>query len=415
MRNNSLHSRLSGLGSQLFGTKKSNQAEETANKQFPSRYAKLAKTLSGHIVQRAAGTFCQVDAVYPNNYAHGSFALRELLASPEIPVSSFTKDATEGTVTLEQLRFIDTETTGLGGSGTVPFLIGVAKIENGSVQMRQFFLPDYNDEAGMLEAFCEELPDDCSLVSYNGLSFDQPALLSRCIVNRIATNLDTLPHYDLLFPMRRLFKRRLKDCKLQNIEKQILGFERVDDIPGFLIPSCYFDWLSEEKTDLLNPIVEHNRLDILSLVFLAGFLRDIFAEEGEPLEEIDDIHSLSRTYAVRKAHDITYRLFQRMESLSADSLSEDVLLYHAANLRRMGKLTEAVELWMQIADIGSKPGALAAIELAKYHERYEGNFETALQFAKQASRSPLLTKTHKTALDNRIARLHLKIRTNSDQ
>ena len=52
-----------------------------------------------------------------------------------------------------------------------------------------------------------------------------------------------LPHLDLLHPVRRLFGKRWNDCRLLSVEEQLLGFRRVDDLPGSEAPAAWFDYM----------------------------------------------------------------------------------------------------------------------------------------------------------------------------
>ena len=49
--------------------------------------------------------------------------------------------------------FLDTETTGLsGGSGTYPFLVGIASWEGGGLEIEQLFMREYSEERALLFA-----------------------------------------------------------------------------------------------------------------------------------------------------------------------------------------------------------------------------------------------------------------------
>ena len=51
----------------------------------------------------------------------------------------------------EDILFLDTETTGLaGGTGTIPFLVGVSWWKNSIFTTRQYFLPEPGHEVAML-------------------------------------------------------------------------------------------------------------------------------------------------------------------------------------------------------------------------------------------------------------------------
>ena len=216
--------------------------------------------MGGELITNHAGAYVLVKKLYPFHYSHGNICLNEI-SLDDLPLAAFTPLTEEGIIHQKQLIFIDTETTGLGGSGVVPFLVGVGSLVENGFELRQYLLPDYSDESAMLEDISELFKSSISLVSYNGAAFDIPLLKDRLVINRTAKDIEHCHHIDLLHSSRRLFKRRLKDCRLINIETEILGFSRTDDTPGYLVPSIYFEWLSSENLDLMLSVLEHNRLE----------------------------------------------------------------------------------------------------------------------------------------------------------
>ena len=254
----------------------------------PTRYNDLASALSGKLILGNSGAYCLVTTYYPATHRHGSIDMPSS-NSECYPLSAFTVHEEPGQVAGPSLLFLDTETTGLGGTGTVPFLVGVGAVREQGFEIRQYIIPDYSDEATMLEAILEELSIEHTLVTYNGSAFDLPLIRDRFIINRVARDIKVSGHLDLLHSTRRLFKRRIKDCSLVNVERELFGFYREDDVPGYLIPSIYFDWLSTEDASPLVAVLKHNRLDILSLHFLAAEINRIFQTEGESLKDGNDL------------------------------------------------------------------------------------------------------------------------------
>src|SRR5262249_23289389 len=119
----------------------------------------------------------------------------------------------------ERLLFVDTETTGLaGGTGTVAFLLGLARIADGMLIVRQYFLCAFRGEPAMLDHALEWLTPDCRLVSFNGKCFDAPLLATRYQLALRRNPLASLPHIDLLHPARAAFRRNWPDCRLQTAE-----------------------------------------------------------------------------------------------------------------------------------------------------------------------------------------------------
>ena len=78
------------------------------------------------------------------------------------------------------LLFLDTETTGLaGGTGTLPFMVCLARIQGEQLQLGQWILTGFSGEAALLETVGSWIKPAAHLVSYNGKSFDVPLLVTR--------------------------------------------------------------------------------------------------------------------------------------------------------------------------------------------------------------------------------------------
>jgi hypothetical protein len=367
------------------------------------RYRRLAQALGGELVHRAEGSYCLVRRVYGWGHCHGDFVLTP--GQARLPLGAFTADDQPGELDVGRLLFVDTETTGLGGTGSVAFLVGCGSLVADGFEVRQYVIPDYSDEASVLEALLEEFTAERSLVSYNGAAFDLPLLTGRMIVNRSAREVVHDRHVDLLHAARRLFKRRLGDCSLVNVERQVLGFERVGDIPGYLIPSVYFDWVSEERTEDLEAVLEHNRLDIFSLFFLLGHIVRIVQTEGRGLTEYEDLHSLSRLFGRRRQVERVVKLYERVDELSSGQLPDDVVFYHAMAFKRSGDMAQAVSLWERLSGKQSREAFRANVELAKYYEHRQADLERAFEYARQAEGLCPDSAAMRRGVSHRLARL----------
>ena len=172
----------------------------------------------------------------------------------------------------ENFKFMDIETKGL--SNVPIILIGVAEIKGKDIIASQYFLRNYAEEPNILEAYLNHLDEDSVHVTFNGKSFDVPFIKNRCRFNRIECKLD-LPHLDLMYFAKNLWKDTLPNCQLQTIEKEIFGIERQDDVPGQYIPGYYDTYLSQNNIGPIVPIIEHNAQDIISL---ASFLNKMYED-----------------------------------------------------------------------------------------------------------------------------------------
>lgn len=167
----------------------------------------------------------------------------------------------------EDVLFLDTETTGLaGGTGTIPFLVGVSWWEPDGFHTRQFFLCGPGKETAMLKSLHLLAASFKAVATYNGASFDLPLLRTRALLNRLEHPWDRLLSWDLLVPARRLWSRRLDNCRQQTVEKDICGLQRdARDIPGSLIPQTWFDFLQQGRWEELHRVLYHNQRDMVGM------------------------------------------------------------------------------------------------------------------------------------------------------
>ncbi len=167
------------------------------------------------------------------------------------------------------VAYIDTETTGLtGGAGTYVFAAAVARPIDCGLRVAQVFLRQPGMEAAFLHALAAELEPAAAAASFNGSSFDLPVLRTRWVMARMPGELTHPPHVDLLTLVRALYRHRLESCTLRTVEERLLGYEREDPLPSALVPDSYFAYLRDGSSVMLEHALEHNRLDVMSLVHL---------------------------------------------------------------------------------------------------------------------------------------------------
>ncbi len=166
--------------------------------------------------------------------------------------------------------WLDTETTGLaGGTGTYAFLIGLAYWDGGQLVVEQLLLRRLSGERRLLTVLAERLAGARHLVTFNGQRFDWPIIEARFVLARQRpASFDA--HTDLIYPARRLWHRVLGTHRLSTLEAEVLGAPRSRDVPGWEIPGIYVRYLRDTDRAALDPILVHNRADLLALVLLHG-------------------------------------------------------------------------------------------------------------------------------------------------
>lgn len=421
-------------------------AEDDEEAAFAARCAaaeassRVLEVLGATLREGARGPCVVVDRGYPASHRHGHHRVERFLTALRTShvVLPWFLDRTgpadgllsePGDTSVEpRLLFFDLETTGLsGGAGTYAFLVGCGFFDGDEFHTRQFFLRGYGEERALLHAVEEELAREfslrpCVLVTYNGRSFDVPLIETRYQFNRLKSPLDDVPHVDMLFPARRLWKRRMLraqpstgpgpfggrkggfeamardeapgSCALTALERDILGLHRQDDVPGWEIPARYFGYARTGDARGLQAVLEHNRLDLLSLAAVAAIILEMAREGAEVARERHDCLALGRLLEYLGRLDDAERCFAAA-ALADGTLDveldrvvrADALHWLALHRRRVRRFEEAAEAWHQLTEIAGIDVELRhqALEaLAIHHEHRAKDLEAARLFALQA-------------------------------
>ncbi len=204
---------------------------------------------------------------YPLDTRHGREPLAAARAVSWARIAELAK-AKALDLGLEDCLFLDTETTGLsGGAGTVVFLTGLGFFEADRFVLEQVFLRSFADEPAALAHVGARLAQRPWLVTFVGKSFDRHRLASRMTLHRVPAPVLTDKHLDLYYLARRAWGKELPDVRLRTVEERRLGVLRDDDLPGSQAPWAFLQWL-RDATGPVDRVLEHNRIDVLSLVSL---------------------------------------------------------------------------------------------------------------------------------------------------
>ena len=350
----------------------------------------IEQLMSGEVVRTAHGEHFETGRLWERHRRHGSVDISDLAELPADLLRPLTAGAVSDSPPA-RWAFLDTETTGLaGGAGTYAFLVGVGAIEAGGFRLRQFFMRDYGEEASLLRRLAEYLEGFDVLVTYNGKSYDQPLLETRFRMARAQTGrlrpFERMEHLDLLFGARRLWKLRLESCRLVELERRILGVEREGDLPGEMIPYCYFDFLRTQEAFKVVPIFHHNAIDILSLACLTAIVPFAFrSPEEAPLRHGADLIGLARWLEQAGRREEALRLYRRAVELGLpDHLLFRTLWDIASTEKRLGRHDAAVAAAVELTASRNPYRVRALEELARHYERRERNYAMALEMTRAA-------------------------------
>jgi uncharacterized protein YprB with RNaseH-like and TPR domain len=341
--------------------------------------------VEGEVISGDIGEYFLSSKTYPSDTRHGKVPIHSVRETDPAIFRLVVRDDTFPAVDFSRTLFIDTETTGLaGGTGTVPFLIGIGYFIEGGFQIDQYFMRDYHEETAVLNAVKDQFENCQVLVSYNGKCYDLNLLASRFTLSRMKNPAADIPHLDLLFPVRRLWRRRIGDCSLTNVERMILGFERENDIPGFLIPSIYFEYLRTRNGRSLATVFQHNRWDIIALAALAGLTGQIHQTPLEKLSHPADLYSLGRTFeSMSRAESAIVCLKEAIRRSGDSEENEEMVSTLGMLYKRLEYWDEALKIWQSMVD-HSVGGISPYEEIAKYLEHRRRDYPQAIEIVNRA-------------------------------
>ncbi len=316
---------------------------------------------------------------------------------------------------IRRCLFLDTETTGLsGGAGTVAFLVGVGWVEGDALVIEQLMLREYADEPELIDRLSQRMAGFDSVCTYNGRNFDMPLLEARFTMNRMRDRWKTLENLDLLYPSRRAWKLRLGSCRLCNIETEVLGMAREDDLPGSEVPARFFQFMKTGEEALLDDIVRHNRQDIVTLAKLLVRLCAVNDRPDLITDQRDQFSmgkSLERQGELKPAREM-YRASARprpagtLAALSGERIAGSANWRLYALCRKSGDWAGAENVLIQMLRRRQMPGTVC-VELAKLCEHRRKDYSRALEYARQSALYP----DGETAeqLEKRLNRIQRKI------
>lgn len=346
----------------------------------PSEPTPLAE---GREVETAAGKHWEIDRIWPADHRHGSSdvgALSEMGAD----FLEVLEAGTAGTP-VERWVFLDTETTGLaGGSGTMAFLTGIGWITARGFEFRQYFIRDFPEEASALTALAAELGRFDLMVTYNGKAFDAPLLETRYRLARLPVPFARMRHVDLLFSARRLWRLALERCRLQDLERRILGYERVGDVDGALIPDLYFEYLRNRDPGPLAPVLSHNATDVLSLACVTAIVPSAFRDPSElrrPAEMVGVARWLRREGRLEEAAPL---MRQALKRALAEPLVYETIWHLSDIERKLGRHEEALALWSELSTAANPWRGQALERLAVHYEHHAKDLGRALELTRAA-------------------------------
>jgi uncharacterized protein YprB with RNaseH-like and TPR domain len=374
----------------------------------------IEEIVEGHFKETPFGNTFIVETNFPIAYLQGSKGIG--VSSSLDLISEWVGDQRISQFNTDEYIFVDTETSGLaGGTGTFAFLIGAGRFNGDYFSLSQFFLNEPIQETAQLIALSEFVGSRMGVVTFNGKAFDIPILNARYTINNDLSPFVSSAHIDLLPLARRLWRDRLPSHKLIDLEQEILGFQRTqEDVPGWLIPSLYFDYIRTGDARPLSSVFYHNAMDIVSMAALLNHIATLLTNPlSNAVSNVIDLVALGRIYQDLGYQGTAADLYAKaLESELPKDIRRKVLFNWSYMEKRRENLALAIELWENAA---ADKQMFALIELAKYYEHRKKDYiqaiawtQNALNLVKSRRYSRIERYQLLPQIEHRLARLNRK-------
>jgi hypothetical protein len=271
------------------------------------------------------------------------------------------------------------------------------------------------------------------IVTYNGKTFDVPVMETRWLFHRLPMPdfSQDVPHFDMLHPARRLWSSRLAQvagsvgewgggCRLTTLERDVLGFRRRADVSGLEIPGRFFQFLRTGDPTPLEAVLEHNRLDLVSLAAVTGHALRLARAGDEGCRDESEALALGRVLERAQVFDRAEGCYRRATSSSHAEIKGEAWYRLGLRARRDKRFREAAAAWRQIVALTEPVAArrqqglaqlrqFAVEALAIHQEHRERDLESARELALFALNDDDPPPARTRGLRHRLARLDRKI------
>ena len=346
----------------------------------------IEQLVKGEVISIPEGETFLAKEDFTADFRCGEMALADVLNIPTYPAHLLSRDERLKELDFRKALFLDTETTGLsGGTGTLAFMVGLGFFQEDRFSVHQFFMRDYSEERASLFLLKNVIDSFQFLVTFNGRQFDIPLLETRFILSRMMTKIREMPNFDLLYPSRKIWKGAYENCRLATLESRLLGVERTDDIPSEWIPSLYFEYIQTGDARKISQVFYHNRMDILSMVGLAGRIHLVYHDPQAALPRKGVEHfALGRLFWEHGQRDKAIPCFEIALKRCNDDLSWEVMKWLSMAFKKTGQGEKARSLWEEMLGWPYKKEIFPYIELSKYHEHRLKDWDRAMAYVDAA-------------------------------
>lgn len=166
---------------------------------------------------------------------------------------------------IDKCLYFDIETTGLSKEKTSLYLIGIGYYLDNDFITKLLFIDTPTEELELIEAFFDILSDYTHVIHFNGTKFDLPYIDYKCQKYGIENKLNALCSVDIYQIIKPLRYLMFPVSMRQKFIEDFLDIKRDDKFDGGQLISVYHDYCNSHKHELLEPLLTHNKEDVLGM------------------------------------------------------------------------------------------------------------------------------------------------------
>ena len=189
-------------------------------------------------------------------------------------------------------------------------------------------------------------------------------------------------------------------CRLSTLERTLFDVQRVGDVPGFEIPGRFFQFMRSGDPRPLEPVLEHNRLDLVSLAAVTARAVRLVEAGADGCPDGPQALAVGRIYERAGLVERAAACYRRAAECSAIEVRGEGLYRLGLRCRRDRRFSEAAEIWRELVALSEAGSArrnatrnstpnstMAALRdfaveaLAIHHEHRDPDLKTARELA----------------------------------
>lgn len=204
---------------------------------------------------------------------------------------------------LDEICFLDIETTGLNKKYHQIYLIGILIYDNKSQiwELSQFFSESNLDEELILKEYISRIKNYKYMITYNGDNFDIAFINEKLKkYTQEKMYIESIDLYKVLRKNKDFIE--FSDLKLKTVEKE-LGIYREDVFTGLDCIEFYKNYLITRSENFLKYILDHNRDDLYSMPNLMRIFELIENKKSIEIEFLEK-HSTLKINNIEQSGDL---------------------------------------------------------------------------------------------------------------